>query len=385
MMLKYDLIIARYGELGLKSPKVRSRFEKKLLSNIKSAFDCEVRVSQGRIFIKPYNFKEALQGLRKIFGIVSFSPAIALKTDREEITSKLEGYVDQLEDEGTISSETSFAIRCRRVGEHEFTSQELAGYAGSVVIKKTNSPVDLTNPELEISLEVRDNETFIYHQKISGPGGLPVGTQGKLVALLSGGIDSPVATYLMMKRGCQIIALNFNNDPFTSNVALEKVQKMVEKIREYSPGVKLDLKIVEYGEYLQNCKVKAPEKMTCVLCKTGMYRIAETVARREGAMGIVDGSSMGQVASQTLPNLMVTQQSVKLPILSPLIGMDKVEIENMAKDIGTYDISIIPDGGCSAVPRYPETNADLERVMDAQESMDMDGELKNALKSLKKI
>jgi len=384
-MLKYDLIIARYGELGLKSPKVRSRFEKKLLSNIKSAFDCEVRVSQGRIFIKPYNFKEALQGLRKIFGIVSFSPAIALKTDREEITSKLEGYVDQLEDEGTISSETSFAIRCRRVGEHEFTSQELAGYAGSVVIKKTNSPVDLTNPELEISLEVRDNETFIYHQKISGPGGLPVGTQGKLVALLSGGIDSPVATYLMMKRGCQIIALNFNNDPFTSNVALEKVQKMVEKIREYSPGVKLDLKIVEYGEYLQNCKVKAPEKMTCVLCKTGMYRIAETVARREGAMGIVDGSSMGQVASQTLPNLMVTQQSVKLPILSPLIGMDKVEIENMAKDIGTYDISIIPDGGCSAVPRYPETNADLERVMDAQESMDMDGELKNALKSLKKI
>ncbi|RJS49770.1 MAG: tRNA 4-thiouridine(8) synthase ThiI [Methanobacterium sp.] len=384
MMVKYDLIIARYGEVGLKSPKVRSRFEKKLLSNIKSAFDCEVKVSQGRIFINPSNFKEALQGLGKIFGIVSFSPAIGLETDRGEITSKLEGYVDELEAEGSISSKTSFAIRCRRVGEHEFTSQELAGYAGSVVIKKTDSPVDLTNPELEIFLEVRDNETFIYHQKISGPGGLPVGTQGKLVALLSGGIDSPVATYLMMKRGCQIIALNFNNDPFTSQVSLEKVQKIVEKLREYSPGVKLDLKVVEYGEYLQNCKVKAPEKMTCVLCKTGMYRIAEMVARREGAMGIVDGSSMGQVASQTLPNLMVTRHAVKIPILSPLIGMDKVEIENMAKEIGTYDISIIPDGGCSAVPRYPETNADLERVLDAQESMDMDGELKNALKSLKK-
>ncbi|GAB6055788.1 tRNA 4-thiouridine(8) synthase ThiI [Methanobacterium movens] len=383
-MVKYDLIIARYGEVGLKSPKVRSRFEKKLLSNIKSAFDCEVKVSQGRIFINPSNFKEALQGLGKIFGIVSFSPAIGLETDRGEITSKLEGYVDELEAEGSISSKTSFAIRCRRVGEHEFTSQELAGYAGSVVIKKTDSPVDLTNPELEIFLEVRDNETFIYHQKISGPGGLPVGTQGKLVALLSGGIDSPVATYLMMKRGCQIIALNFNNDPFTSQVSLEKVQKIVEKLREYSPGVKLDLKVVEYGEYLQNCKVKAPEKMTCVLCKTGMYRIAEMVARREGAMGIVDGSSMGQVASQTLPNLMVTRHAVKIPILSPLIGMDKVEIENMAKEIGTYDISIIPDGGCSAVPRYPETNADLERVLDAQESMDMDGELKNALKSLKK-
>lgn len=384
MMVKYDLIIARYGEVGLKSPKVRSRFEKKLLSNIRSAFDCEVKVSQGRIFINPSNFKEALQGLGKIFGIVSFSPAIGLKTDRDEITSKLEGYVDELEAEGAISSKTSFAIRCRRVGEHEFTSQELAGYAGSVVIKKTNSPVDLTNPELEIFLEVRDNETFIYHQKISGPGGLPVGTQGKLVALLSGGIDSPVATYLMMKRGCQIIALNFNNDPFTSQVSLEKVQKIVEKLREYSPGVKLDLKVVEYGEYLQNCKAKAPEKMTCVLCKTGMYRIAEMVARREGAMGIVDGSSMGQVASQTLPNLMVTRHAVKIPILSPLIGMDKVEIENMAKEIGTYDISIIPDGGCTAVPRYPETNADLERVLDAQESMDMDGELKNALKSLKK-
>jgi thiamine biosynthesis protein ThiI len=384
-MLKYELIIARYGELGIKSPRVRRRFEKKLVSNIKSAFKCDIKVNQGRVFIVPENYDEALAWLEKIFGIVSFSPAISTVTDLDQIAETLEGYVDELEAEGIISSETSFAIRARRVGTHDFTSQELGAFAGSVVFRKIGCPVNLTDPDLEIFLEVRDDKTYIFHQKIPGPGGLPVGTQGKLITLLSGGIDSPVAAYLMMKRGCQVIAVHFDNDPFTDPKVTEKVQKIAEKLREYSSGVKLELKVVKYGEYLQTCKEKAPEKLTCVLCKTGMYRTAEMIAEREGALAIVDGSSMGQVASQTLPNLLATRQSVVMPILSPLIGMDKVEIENMAKQIGTYEISIIHDGGCSAVPRYPETQADVERVVDAQEAVDMDAELKTVLKSLRNI
>ncbi|MCK9152203.1 tRNA uracil 4-sulfurtransferase ThiI [Methanobacterium alcaliphilum] len=383
--MDYDLIIVRYGELGIKSPRVRRRFEKKLVSNIKNAFDCDIEVTQGRVFIEPKNYDDAMEWLTKIFGIVSFSPAISTVTDLDQIAETLDEYVDKLADDGIISSETSFAIRARRVGKHDFTSQELGAFAGAVVFRKIGSPVDLTNPDVEIFIEVRDDDTFIYHTKIQGPGGLPVGTQGKLVALLSGGIDSPVAAYMMMKRGCKIIAIHFDNEPFTNPESIEKVKKMADKLREYSSGVKFELKVVKYGEYLQACKEKAPEKLTCVLCKTGMYHTAEIIAQREGAMAIVDGSSMGQVASQTLPNLLATRHSVSMPILSPLIGMDKVEIENMAKEIGTYEISIIPDGGCSAVPRYPETKADIERVLDAQEAVDMDQKLKTVLESLKNI
>ncbi len=382
--MEYDVIIARYGELGIKSPRVRRRFENKLVSNIKSSFECEIKVIQGRVFIKPANYAEALDKLAKVFGIVSFSPAITTITDFDKIAEDMGIYVDKLESDGLISSETPFAIRSRRVGEHDFSSQELGAFAGSVVVGKIGAPVDLTNPQLEIFVETRQDETFIYHQKILGPGGLPVGTQGKLIVLLSGGIDSPVAAYMMMKRGCQITALHFDNEPFTNPKALDKVQKIVEKLREYSSGVKLPLKVVEYGQYLQKCSDEA-EKLTCVLCKSGMYQTAEMVAHKENALGIVDGSSVGQVASQTLPNILATRNSVSMPVLSPLIGMDKVEIENMAKKIGTYEISIIQDGGCSAVPRYPETNADMERLLEAQAAIDVDNELKSVINSLKTV
>jgi thiamine biosynthesis protein ThiI len=383
-VLKYDVIIARYGELGIKSPRVRRRFEKKLVSNIKSSFECEIKVNQGRVFIKPTNYDEAINKLGNVFGIVSFSPAISTITHFDKIANDIEIYVEKLESEGLISSKTPFAIRSRRVGEHDFTSQQLGAFAGSVVVKKIGAPVDLTNPQLEIYVEVRQDETYIYHQKIAGPGGLPVGTQGKLVVLLSGGIDSPVAAYMMMKRGCQITALHFDNEPFTDSRSLEKVQKIVKKLREYSTGVKLELKVVKYGNYLQKCREEA-EKLTCVLCKSGMYKTAEMLAIREKALGIVDGSSVGQVASQTLPNLLATRISVSMPVLSPLIGMDKVEIENIAKKIGTYELSIIQDGGCSAVPRYPETNAEINLVLDAQNALGADNQLELVINSLKTI
>jgi thiamine biosynthesis protein ThiI len=383
-VLKYDLIIARYGELGIKSPRVRRRFEKKLVSNIKSSFECEIKVNQGRVFIKPTNYDEAINKLGNVFGIVSFSPAISTITDFDKIAKDIKIYVEKLESEGLISSKTPFAIRSRRVGEHDFTSQQLGAFAGSVVVKKIGAPVDLTNPQLEIYVEVRQDDTYIYHQKIPGPGGLPVGTQGKLVVLLSGGIDSPVAAYMMMKRGCQITALHFDNEPFTDSRSLEKVKKIVKKLREYSTGAKLELKVVKYGDYLQKCREEA-EKLTCVLCKSGMYKTAEMLAIREKALGIVDGSSVGQVASQTLPNLLATRTSVSMPVLSPLIGMDKVEIENIAKKIGTYELSIIQDGGCSAVPRYPETNAEINLVLDAQNAVDADNQLELVINSLKTI
>lgn len=382
--LNYDVIIVRYGELGIKSPRVRKRFEKKLVKNIKESFPCEVKINQGRIFIYPEDYDDALIKLTKVFGIVSVSPAITTITDKTILEGVINDYVDNLKSENLISENTSFAIRCRRVGKHDFTSQELGAWAGGVVIRNVNAPVNLSNPDLEIFIEVREDETFIYHKKIKGQAGLPLGTQGKLIVLLSGGIDSPVAAYMMMKRGCQVTLLHFNNTPFTDETTVLKVQKIAKKLKEYSAGVKLELKVVNYGDYLKSCREDA-EKLTCVLCKNGMYHVAEQLAQQFNAVGIVDGSSVGQVASQTLPNLLATRNGVNIPILSPLIGMDKVDIENIAKKIGTYELSIIQDSGCSAVPRYPETKADIERVKSAQEKIGATELIKDVVKSAKKL
>lgn len=375
--MEYNLVILRYGEIGLKSTKVRSRFEKKLVKNIKASIDCEVDRNQGRIYLFPKNFDECLSKLNKIFGIVSYSPAISTYSTFEDIESTLSSYTDKLIGEGIITSETRFAISCRRVGSHDFSSQEMAAFCGSVVVGKLGCPVDLTNPQLTIYVEIRDDDAFIYHEKIQGPGGLPLGTQGKVVSLLSSGIDSPVATYLMMKRGCEVTALHFDGEPFTQPKAVENVEKIVEQLQEYASGVPIKTKIIKYGDYLQRCKDDAPEKLTCVLCKSGMYKLAEKLASDIGALAIVDGSSVGQVASQTLSNILATRYGVEMPILSPLIGMDKLEIEKIAEEIGTFEISKIDDGGCSAVPRYPETKADIGRVKDAQDAMNQEEVIEN--------
>ncbi len=383
--MNYDLIIARYGEIGLKSPKIRSRFERKLVKNIKATFECDVERNQGRIYIHPKDFDEGIEKLNRVFGVVSYSPATSTQTTYDDIDKTLTEYVGDLIKEDLIDENTKFAIKCRRVGKHDFTSQEMAAHCGGVVRNVVLAPVDLTNPDLTIFVEVRENDTFIFHEKIRGPGGLPLGTQGKVVVLLSSGIDSPVAAYLMMKRGCEVIALNCNNDPFTTPKALENFSLLVDQLNIYAQGTPIKKRVVDYGEYLQAAKDKAPEKMTCVLCKSGMYHVAEKLARKLGADAIVDGSSVGQVASQTLSNILATRCGMEMPILSPLIGLDKEEITAIAKDIGTFDISKIDDGGCSAVPRYPETHADLQRVKEACEEMNQDAEIEKAFEKIRKL
>ena len=383
--MNYDVIIARYGEIGLKSPKIRSRFERKLVKNIKATFECDVERNQGRIYIHPKDFDEGTEKLNRVFGVVSYSPATSTHSTYEEIDKTLSGYVEELMAENILDENTKFAIKCRRVGKHDFTSQEMAAHCGGVVRKIVLAPVDLTNPDLTIYVEVREDDTYIYHEKIKGPGGLPLGTQGKVVVLLSSGIDSPVAAYMMMKRGCEVVALNCNNDPFTTPKALENFNLLVDQLNKYAKGVPIQKRVVDYGEYLQVAKDKAPEKMTCVLCKSGMYRIAEKLARKIGADAIVDGSSVGQVASQTLSNILATRYGVDMPILSPLIGLDKEEITAIAKEIGTFPISEIDDGGCSAVPKYPETRADLERVKEACNAMNQDVEIEKAFENIRKL
>ena len=383
--MNYDLLIARYGEIGVKSPKIRSRFERRLVKNIKATFECDVDRNQGRIYIHPKDFDEGIEKLNRVFGVVSYSPAISTNANYEDIDETLSAYTRSLIDEKILDENTKFAIKCRRVGKHDFTSQEMAAHCGGVVRDVILAPVDLSNPDLTIFVEIREDDAYIYHEKIKGPGGLPLGTQGKVVVLLSSGIDSPVAAYLMMKRGCEVVALHCNNDPFSGPKVTENFNALVDQLNIYAKGTPIKKRIIDYGEYLTVAKEKAPEKMTCVLCKSGMYKIAEKLAVKLGADAIVDGSSVGQVASQTLSNILATRYEVKVPILSPLIGLDKEEITTIAKNIGTFEISKIDDGGCSAVPRYPETHADLQRVAKACEDMDQDAEVEKAFENIRKI
>ena len=377
-------IIVRYGEIGVKSPVVRKRFEKKLISNIKKLIDCKITINQGRIFLFPEDQVKALESLKKIFGVVSFSPTISTETNHDIIKKTVQDYVKDLTEKGEFNPEKPFAVKCRRVGTHDFSSREMAGFCGAAVIEVTNAPVDLSNPEFRLFIEVRDDKTYIFHEKIKGPGGLPIGTQGRMIALVSDGIDSPVATYLMMKRGCDITIVNFNNYPFTSG-SNEKIIKLYQKLKEYASGSELKLYQVNYGDFLKKCTEDAPPRMTCVLCKSGMYQIAEKIAKSEKALAIIDGSSVGQVASQTLPNILATRYSTSMPVLSPLIGLDKIEISDMAKKIGTYEISILPDEGCDAAPKHPETNAVLEKVLEVQDKISMDKELEKVLTTLHHI
>lgn len=383
--MNHDLIIARYGEIGLKSPKIRSRFERRLVKNIKATFECDVDRNQGRIYIFPKDFDEGTKKLNRVFGIVSYSPATSTNANYSDIDETLTKYANDLVDEGILDENTKFAIKCRRVGTHDFTSQEMAAHCGGVVRNVVLAPVDLTHPDLTIFVEIRDDNAYIFHEKIKGPGGLPLGTQGKVVVLLSSGIDSPVAAYLMMKRGCEVVALHCNNDPFSGPKVTENFNLLVDRLNIYAQGTPIKRRVIDYGEYLTVAKQKAPEKMTCVLCKSGMYRIAEKLALKLGADAIVDGSSVGQVASQTLSNILATRYGVDVPILSPLIGLDKEEITAIAKEIGTFEISKIDDGGCSAVPKYPETRADLERVKKACEDMDQDTEVQKAFENIRRL
>ena len=377
-------ILVRYGEIGVKSPVVRKRFEKKLISNIKKLIKCKITINQGRIFLFAEDHDEAIESLKKIFGVVSFSPTVSTNTDFDLIKSTVQTYIKDLIDKGKFHPEKPFAVKCRRVGTHDFSSREMAGFCGAAVIETTNAPVDLSNPEFRLFIEVREDKTYIFHDKIKGPGGLPIGTQGRMVSLVSGGIDSPVATYLMMKRGCDVTILNFNNHPYTSG-SNEKIIKIYQKLKEYASGSELKLYQVNYGDFLKKCTEDAPPRMTCVLCKSGMYQIAEKIAEQEKALAIIDGSSVGQVASQTLPNILATRYSTSMPVLSPLIGLDKTEISEMAEKIGTFPISTLPDSGCSAAPKHPETNAVLEKVLEVQDKIEMGEELAKVISSLQKI
>jgi len=387
--VKFDTVIVRFGgEIGIKSEWTRKTYENLILKNIRRTLTFyninfkEFLRYPGRIYVKTETPVEMSEKLVKVFGVSSVSPAIETTSNLEDIEKKsLELAREKL------GQNSKFAVRCRRIGSHQYTSMDVCRKVGQVILDglvDRKLRVDLKNPDVEIQIEVREDKAYVYSEVLYGPGGFPLGAQPKLVCLLSGGIDSPVACWLVMKRGSLTTPIYFDNYPFTDETTLKRAVAVAKKLAEWAVGYPMKLYVVPHGPNLIEIKEKCPERLTCILCKRMMYRIAEEIARRERAEGIVTGESIGEQASQTLWNLKILDEAAKqFPVYRPLVGFDKVETENLARKIGTYEVSIQRAKACEAVPKKPATKASLKSVHKAEKTLDIEEMIRKSLKNVK--
>jgi thiamine biosynthesis protein ThiI len=386
---KLDSVIVRFGgEIGIKSEWTRRSYENLLLTNIyralkhyNIAYDRFIQ-KRGRIYVRTNNPKEIASKLTRVFGISSVSPAKETTSDMNDIS---EAAVQQASN--IIKSESTFAVRCHRVGTHTYTSMDICKEVGGQILtrlKKQSLRVDLTDPQFIVNVEVRAEQAYIFGETLKGPGGFPVGSQSKVVCLLSGGIDSPVACWLAMKRGCSITPIYFDNTPLTDEPATNRALETAKALFEWSIGYPRKVYIVPHGRNLQAFVEKSPRNLTCILCKRMMYRVAERIADIENAEGIVTGEAIGEQASQTLTNLMVLNEAAaKYPIHRPLLGFDKTDTTELAERIGTFEISTRKAGKCSAAPNKPATKAKLETVRKAEEEVDIEQMVKESVQATK--
>jgi thiamine biosynthesis protein ThiI len=377
--MRYNQILVALGELTLKSEPVRRRFLSILLQNIRFGLKranvkFEIEKTRGRIFIKTRQIKKASEVLRRIFGIAYFAPCKHIKL------KNLESFVKENWKE-FINPKKTFAVRVRRKGKHEFTSQELAAKLGSYIDAKVN----LSNPDQTLYVEVRDQDCYVFTEKIKGLGGMPIGSAGRVVCLISGGIDSAVAAWMMLKRGCEIIALYAENYPYIDKKAKKRFKEIMKVLQKWSVGRILQAYTFNHGKNLEYFVKNARRNLLCLLCKRMMYRMANELAKRVNAKAIVTGESLGEVASQTLDNLSVLDEASELPVFRPLIGFDKKEIIEMAKQIGTYEKSIMLTKGCTIVPRRPRTKGRLEEILKMEEKLNIEKLVEKSIKSLKEV
>lgn len=384
----FEVVIVRYGELALKSTGVRNWYEKILMKNIAAMLDSrditysQIRREWGRIFIETEDSRAA-EAAADVFGIVSTSPALTTEPTLENAASVCATLAKDLVLEGE-----SFAVRARRSGNHPFSSVDIGRTCGdavwSALEKEGKHPrVDLNSPDKEVFVEMRQNLAYVYLEIFKGVGGLPLGTQGSMVVLMSGGLDSPVAAWLMMKRGVMITPVYCNTSPYAENAARERAFDCIRQLQKWAPGHQFTTYEIPHGPNLQAFIDICNRKNTCLLCKRMMYREAYEVMKKEGASGIITGSSMGQVASQTAANMYAEIYQLAIPIYHPLIALDKTEIIDIARKIGTYDISSRPAGSCTAVPERPEIGANYDLIVIEERKMDIETMVSNAMKALK--
>jgi thiamine biosynthesis protein ThiI len=371
--MSYDSVVIHYSEIILKG-KNRRFFENKLLRNIKKVvprkYYNKISFCDGRIVLElnsNSNKKVLERKLKKVFGIDNFAFCYSSKLKINDI-KRIVGEIisKKVKDIKTIKVETARAYK-----KFPLTSLDVNKKIGSYLVKNFNLKVSMKNPDLKIYVEITKDRVFVYTEKIKGLTGLPVGVTGKVVSLISGGIDSPVASWLMLKRGCSVIFLHFYAYRNPSEVMKTKIKKIMEILSEYSISAKLYL-IPFYIFQVEATKLRNP-KYELISFRRFMVRVAEEIARKEGAKAIVTGDSLGQVASQTLENLIAVNDATSLPIFRPLLGYTKNEIIKMAKKIGTYDVSIKKyKDCCSIISRHPATKVKIEKIRKLENRLDLE-------------
>ena len=381
--MQYDHILIRYGELGLKGKNMK-HFIIQLQRNIQEALgdytDIRVTRSQGRLFIE-LNGQDPdpiIQKCKNIFGIYSFSLAIKVPNDEREIK---EGALAALQQNNHAKT---FKVAVRRANKaFPIRSQEMNQILGAHLLKNTsNFTVDVHQPDIEIKVEIRERATYITSTVIPGAGGLPVGTGGKVLLLLSGGIDSPVAGYLAMKRGVQLEMIHFHSPPFTSERAKQKVIDATKVLTEFGGNIKVHL--VPFTKLQQEIFKTIPERYAMTVMRRVMLQISEKLCEKENILAIATGESLGQVASQTLASMNVINEVTNLPVIRPLVGLDKEEIISLSKKIGTYEISIRPHEDCCTifVPKSPVTNPTRKKVNRLEQDVDFTKQMDEAIEQI---
>ncbi len=385
--MEKKVYIIRCGEVSLKGMN-KPYFERVLLEKLKKAFtkyeDSFVKWIDGLMIAEipsKYESYDVIRTASKVFGVASVSEALKTGREIDEIIETAGIYIDYILKDENISS---FKVKAKRADKkYPIKSPDIARIVGGGILSRFKSlRVDIHNPDLEIHVDVRREGTYIYSDKVKGFGGLPLGTNGRGLILMSGGIDSPVAAFMMAKRGMTIDAIHFHSYPYTSQRALDKVKRLVKVLAQYMGTINMN--IVNLLPIQEEIVKYCPPDETTIIVRRFMMRIAERVAEKNRDMMLITGESLGQVASQTAEALVVTDSSVKIPVMRPLIAMDKIDIMDMAKEIGTYDISIEPYEDCCTVflPKHPVTKPKLKFIENSESLINVQELIDDALNNI---
>ena len=385
----YNILIVKYGEIGVKG-KNRYLFENKLIKNIKNMLkplgEYNVYKEYGRIYVdvNDDNYEEVMEEVRKVFGIVGVCPGVKAEKDYDVLKATALKLIEQKIEEGA----KTFKVESRRGDKSlPLTSQEMSIDIGGYILSnvKDRIKVDVRNPEVKVRCEYRELNTMVYTDSVPGYGGLPMGTAGKAMSLLSGGIDSPVATWMVAKRGMDIECIHFHTYPFTSERSREKVLDLARTLSRYCGPIKVHCcNILEIEKEITE---KLNREETTIHSRRFMMMITQRLAEQRNCQAIVTGESIGQVASQTIYGLTCTNAVCSLPVFRPLIAMDKSDIIDIAQEIGTYDISIVPEEDCCSVfaPKKPITKPKLDRIEKSEEKLDIEALIEGAMATIETV
>ena len=383
-----DIILVKLGEIILKGLNRRS-FEQKLMANMRRKIapygNFSVYCLQSTVYVEAKDEEAdvgaAFEALKKVFGIITLTKAAACEKDKDAITALAKEYLKE-----DLEKAASFKVESKRSDKSfPLTSIELSQYVGGELSEAfPDIKVEMHDPELTVFIEVRDKAAYVHSSPVKGAGGMPVGSNGKAVSLLSGGIDSPVSTYMIAKRGVKVIPVHFFSFPYTSEAAKEKVLELAHILEDYCG--KLTVEIVPFTRIQEEIRDKCPEEYFTLIMRRFMMRIAERISNNYGAKAIVTGENLGQGASQTMEAMASTQSVISMPVLQPLIGMDKEEIIALARKLGTFDTSVLPYEDCCTVftPRHPRTHPNIEDVEKAESALDVEALVEEALAGIEK-